>query len=174
MYIYCICSEYTWFIYSILCAYSTPDGWCWEGGQGPIPPAPPTITSKSPGQVITFILLEQGMKYHTGNIPGIYQVYSRYIPNAGPWTSCWIRLQGWPRGYLYNCLIAGSLPHIYLHLSHFFQGCICYNIFNPLNLLNLHWISWICDVSSMAKGKQACATVLSKKDSQTGVFSDVM
>ncbi len=40
------------------------------------------------GQVITFILLEQGIKYHTGNIPGIYQVYSRYIPNAGPWTSC--------------------------------------------------------------------------------------
>jgi hypothetical protein len=29
-------------------------------------------------------------------------------------------------------------------------------------------------VSSMVKGKQASAAVLSKKDAQTGVFSDVM
>ena len=40
--------------------------------------------------------LEQGIKCHTRNIPGIYQVYSRYIPNAGPWTSCRIRLQAGP------------------------------------------------------------------------------
>ncbi len=33
---------------------------------------------------------------------------------------------------------------------------------------------WICDVSSMAKGKQTHAAVLSKKDAQVGVFSDVM
>ncbi len=44
--------------------------------------------------------LEQGIKCHTRNIPGIYQVYLRYIPNAGPWTSCRIRLQGWPRRFL--------------------------------------------------------------------------
>ena len=44
--------------------------------------------------------LEQGIKCHTRNIPGIYQVYSRYLPNAGPWTSCRIRLQSWPRRFL--------------------------------------------------------------------------
>ncbi len=84
----------------IICVYTPPGGWCCGGGQGPIPPAPPATTSESPGRVITFILLEQGIECHTRNIPGIYQVYSRYIPNACPWTSCWILLQGWPRGYL--------------------------------------------------------------------------
>ncbi len=94
----CIYLVYTLFIHGIICVYTPPGGWCCGGGQGPIPPAPPAITSKSPGRVITFILLEQGIKCHTGNIPGIYQVYWRYIPNVSPWTSCWIRLQGWSWG----------------------------------------------------------------------------
>ena len=107
-YIYSIFLGYTMYIFgiyivmhSIICVYTPSGGWCCGGGQGPIPPAPPAITAtaESPGRVITFILLEQGIKYHTRNIPGIYQVYCRYIPNASPWTS-WIRLQGWPRGYL--------------------------------------------------------------------------
>ncbi len=109
---------YTWYVYSIFLGYTmyifgiysiytlynmrmySTGGWCCGGGQGPIPLAPPAITSESPRRVITFILLEQGIKCSTRNIPGIYQEYCRYIPNAGPWTSCWIRLQGWPRGYL--------------------------------------------------------------------------
>ncbi len=45
-----------------------------------MPPAPPAITSKLPGQVITFILLEQGIKYHTLNIPGIFKVYTKCRP----------------------------------------------------------------------------------------------
>ena len=122
MYIQCIClvyilnilGIYIWYVLNILCiymvctlyihsiihVYSPPGGWCCGGGQGPIPPAPPATTSESPGRAITFILLEQGIECHTRNIPWIYQVYSRYIPNACPWTSCSIRLQGWPRGYL--------------------------------------------------------------------------
>ncbi len=33
--------------------------------------------------------LEEGVAAGTSrNIPGIFQVYSRYIPNPGPWTSC--------------------------------------------------------------------------------------
>ena len=84
----CIYMVYTVYIHSIIHVYSPPGGWCCGGGQGPIPPAPPAITSESPGRVIIFILLEQGIECHTRNIPGIYQVYSRYIPNAGPWTSC--------------------------------------------------------------------------------------
>ena len=96
----CLYMVYTVYIHSMIHVYSPPGGWCCGGGQGPIPPAPPATTSESPGRVITFILLEQGIECHTRNIPGIYQVYSRYIPNACPWTSCSIRLQGWPRGYL--------------------------------------------------------------------------
>ncbi len=82
--IQCICMVYAWYMHSIICEYTPSGGWCCGGGQGPIPPAPPAITSESHN----FILLEQGIKCHTRNIPGIYQVYSRYIPNAGPWTSC--------------------------------------------------------------------------------------
>ncbi len=55
--------------------YTPPSGWCCRGGQGPIPPAPPATTSESPGRVIIFLLLEQGIDI----IPGIYQVYTRYI-----------------------------------------------------------------------------------------------
>ncbi len=87
-YIHNIFLGFTMYIHSIICVFTPPGGWCCGGGQGPIPPAPPAITSKSPRRVITFILLEQGIKFHTRIIPGIYQVYCRYIPNAGPWTSC--------------------------------------------------------------------------------------
>jgi hypothetical protein len=61
MYLPCIYNVYTcaeanlnW-IYIVYYAYILPGGWCWGGGQGPIPPAPPAITS--PGRVLTFILL---------------------------------------------------------------------------------------------------------------------
>ncbi len=46
---------YTWYIHSIFWVFSAPCGWCCRGGQGPIPPDPPAITS--PGLVITLILL---------------------------------------------------------------------------------------------------------------------
>ncbi len=86
---YTMCMLCTYIVYTcIICVFTPPGGWCCGGGQGPIPPAPRATTSESSGRVITFILLEQGIECHTGNIPGIYQVYSRYIPNAGPWTSC--------------------------------------------------------------------------------------
>ncbi len=79
-------------------------------------------------------------KCHTRNIPGIFQVYPRYIQNANPWTSCRIRLQGWPRGfYSRRCLKSGHLPYNYLYLPHISQGYSSFNIFNPLNLLNL-WL----------------------------------
>jgi hypothetical protein len=70
----CILLVYTLHIYGIICVYTPPGGWFCGGGQGPIPLAPPAITSESPGRVISFILLEQERKCHTGNIPGIYQV----------------------------------------------------------------------------------------------------
>ncbi len=61
MYLPCIYNVYTcadanlnW-ICIVYYAYILPCGWCWGGGQGPIPPAPPAITS--PGRVLTFILL---------------------------------------------------------------------------------------------------------------------
>jgi hypothetical protein len=73
--IQCISSTYTLYMHSIICVYTPSGGWYCGGGQGPIPPAPPAITSESPGRVITFILLEQVIKCHTRNIPGIYQVY---------------------------------------------------------------------------------------------------
>jgi hypothetical protein len=73
--IQCICLVYTLYMHSIICVYTPSDGYCCAGGQGPIPPAPPAITSESPGRVITFILLEQVINV----IPGIYQVYIRYI-----------------------------------------------------------------------------------------------
>ncbi len=62
---------FTWYMHSIICIYTPSGGWCCGGGQGPIPPAPPAITSESPGRVITFVLLEQRIKCHTRNIPGI-------------------------------------------------------------------------------------------------------
>ena len=60
-------------------------GWCCGGGQGPIPPDPPAITS--PVRVVIFILLHSCTHlgflllwmWHSKNIPGIYQVYTRYI-----------------------------------------------------------------------------------------------
>ncbi len=42
-------------IHCILSAYAPPGGWCCGGRQGPIPPAPPAMTS--PGRIITLILL---------------------------------------------------------------------------------------------------------------------
>ena len=45
----------TYLLHSIMCVFSAPGGWCCGGGQGPIPPDPPAITS--PGRVITLILL---------------------------------------------------------------------------------------------------------------------
>ena len=45
-----IYNVYTWYIHSILCVYTPPGGWCCGGGQDPIPPDPPAITS--PGRVI--------------------------------------------------------------------------------------------------------------------------
>jgi hypothetical protein len=86
--IQCIYMAYTLYMHSMICVYTPSGGWYCGEGQGPIPPAPPAITSESPGRVITSILLEQVIKCQTRNIPGIYQIYLRYIPNAGPWTSC--------------------------------------------------------------------------------------
>ncbi len=51
MYIQCIYMD----IHGISCAYAPPGGWCCRGGQGPIPPAPPAMTS--PGWIITLIFL---------------------------------------------------------------------------------------------------------------------
>ena len=51
--ILCIYMVYTVYIHSIIHVYSPPSGWCCRGGQGPIPPTPPAITS--PGRVITLI-----------------------------------------------------------------------------------------------------------------------
>ncbi len=55
MYIHYIYMVYSWNMNSIICVYTRPGGWCCGGGQGPIPPAPPAITS--PKRVMTFILL---------------------------------------------------------------------------------------------------------------------
>ncbi len=52
---------YTLHIHSILWVYSAPGGWCCGGGQGPIPPDPPAITS--PGRVITLILLHSNAHF---------------------------------------------------------------------------------------------------------------
>ena len=56
--IQCIFLVYTLYMHSIICVYTPSGGWYCGGGQGPIPQAPPAITSESPGRVITFILLE--------------------------------------------------------------------------------------------------------------------
>ncbi len=133
-------SEYAWdiiWIFLLQCiymvhaqyimrVYTPPGGWCCRGGQDPIPPDP-AITS--PGRVIISSncqkdwLLEQRINCHSRNIPGIYQVYSRNIPKAEPWTSGWIQLQPWPPGNL-QCpgLMSGAFPYIYPYLPHIFQG----------------------------------------------------
>ena len=48
-------------LHSILWVYTAPGGWCCGGGQGPIPPDPPAITS--PGRVITLILLHSNAHF---------------------------------------------------------------------------------------------------------------
>ena len=75
---YVIYNVYTWYIHSILCVYIPLGGWCCRGGQGPIPPDPPAITS--PGRVVIFILLHScaHLSCECG-IQRIYQVYTRYI-----------------------------------------------------------------------------------------------
>ena len=78
--IQCRSLEYTLYMHSIIRVYTPSGGWCCGGGQGPIPQAPPAITSESPGRIITFILLEQGIKCHTRNIPGIFKVYTKCRP----------------------------------------------------------------------------------------------
>ena len=56
------------------------------------------------------------------------------------------------------------MPYIYLRLSHIFQGYTCYNIFNPLNLLNL----WPVEDGKRQTGP--CCCVVQKGRSDWRVF----
>ena len=152
--------------------------WYCGGGQGPIPPHPPAITS--PGRVITLILLHSDahlgflllciwthryipwMKCHSRNIPGI----CRYIPGifripergkaaGSDGTPGPLAFYSEPALCLGSSLTSTRIPVIFCRDVHIITFLIL-------------WISSICHVSRMTKGNEASrAASQAKKEKET-------
>ncbi len=147
---------YTWYIYSIflgyaiyilgiyiaytciICVYTPPVGLVLRRRAG----SHSTCSTSNHIRVawtshnFSFTGTRNRMSYqeYTRYIPGIFKLYTKCRPVdklLNPVAGLAPRLSTVQRPF------NRPLPYIYLCLSHIFQGYICYNIFNPLNLLNL-------------------------------------